>query len=381
MIPKKTYTLEINTTQKCNLNCSYCFEKDKINEANKSEKSSIINIDEVLKFLHNIFSKSSNNNNFYKTHYNHLNISLWGGEPTLNLTGIFNLINTIESKYNNENISYSMYSNGKNINSIIKIIHHINELQRDIHIQISYDGLLSTDRVDFNNNNSNNIVLNNIKTLLNKNYDISLKSTLSMKDLYKIDLIYEEFLELQKEYPNNNLSYSPSIDYINIPKGIDIVLLKDKFISILKKDYKFYKNYGYFVFNWFSKNKLSDDIIRHTICSAGMDMHCINGSEHLMCHGAIYTKDKELLNSDIKTNYIKFREDINLNIDIVCNECIATTCYTCPAINLDINKNYYHNNKTDLCKVYQLFGIIDRKMNSLIYKKDIHEDNIRTKNL
>ena len=52
----RTFNLEINTTKKCNMSCTYCFEKETIKKANIEEKKSIMQPKEIVKFLENKFS-------------------------------------------------------------------------------------------------------------------------------------------------------------------------------------------------------------------------------------------------------------------------------------------------------------------------------------
>ena len=49
----RTFNLEINTTKKCNMSCTYCFEKETIKKANIEEKKSIMQPKEIVKFLEN----------------------------------------------------------------------------------------------------------------------------------------------------------------------------------------------------------------------------------------------------------------------------------------------------------------------------------------
>ena len=81
----RTFNLEINTTKKCNMSCTYCFEKETIKKANIEEKKSIIQPEEIVKFL-------ENNITYLNKTYSSLNVSLWGGEPTLNMDGLSSII-------------------------------------------------------------------------------------------------------------------------------------------------------------------------------------------------------------------------------------------------------------------------------------------------
>ena len=174
--------------------------------------------------------------------------------------------------------------------------------------------------------------------------------------------------------------------------------LLDEFLKIYKNEENFYKEFGYFMFGWFSNYNLrneDDKIIPSKLrktCSAGINIHCIDGNSHHLCHADIYSNNSntnsskssnssnssnsnKLTNTNniynhgksIKNNTIKYRAIMDLEKDEICAKCEATVCFSCPSMNKKITNSLYINQKTILCHVYQIFGLFDKKMNKNIF--------------
>ena len=72
----KLYALEITTTEGCNFNCSYCFERDVAPKVFDDK-----NYDLLIYRVHELL-----NNNWFQAEYEGLKIIFWGGEPTMNMS-------------------------------------------------------------------------------------------------------------------------------------------------------------------------------------------------------------------------------------------------------------------------------------------------------
>ena len=72
----KLYALEITTTEGCNFNCSYCFERDVAPKVFDDK-----NYDLLIKRIHELL-----NNDWFQEEYEGLKIIFWGGEPTMNMS-------------------------------------------------------------------------------------------------------------------------------------------------------------------------------------------------------------------------------------------------------------------------------------------------------
>lgn len=386
----RTFNLEINTTKKCNMSCTYCFEKETIKKANIEEKKSIIQPEEIIKFL-------ENNIKYLNKTYSSLNVSLWGGEPTLNMDGLSSIILILkiqielfkkEGKLSkNFDLIFRIFTNGKNYSNIIKLIDLINSFKLKLEVQISYDGKES----QRGNKLLNSMIYDNIikidEYIKNmNNISLDLKSTLLLEDDFYEK--YLEFIELNKIL-NSKIQFNPTIEYYQ-QKNLDeysqaeINKIKnkilDEFLQIYKSEEQFYKEFGYFMFGWFSNynlrnedNKIIPSKLRKT-CSAGINIHCIDGNKHHMCHADIYqenssenTKSIYDHTDNIKNNTTRHNVIMDLEKDEICAKCEATVCFSCPSINKKITNSLYINQKTILCHVYQIFGLFDKKMNKNIF--------------
>ena len=82
---KGPLTLELTTTALCDLDCTYCFEGQKTNKQ-KLEK-----LDVVIKRIYELLESD-----WVTETYSGLNISFWGGEPTLNPGYVIKIMNEFQ---------------------------------------------------------------------------------------------------------------------------------------------------------------------------------------------------------------------------------------------------------------------------------------------
>lgn len=174
--PINYFTLHL--TEKCNLNCSYCFEKNK-NNTN-------ITLDVLDKFID--FVKKRN----LKT----ISIRLFGGEPLLDLTLLENVLLKLEKDLinNGTNIMYNIFTNGTCINE--KAINLIDKYS--IQVFVSIDGckyIHDMARKDINGHGTYDLIIKNIKKLQEKkSRNITVRTILNPNiDNYSLIDIVETF--------------------------------------------------------------------------------------------------------------------------------------------------------------------------------------------
>jgi len=119
------FTLEITTTALCNMGCTYCFEGAKTNTQRLDDK-----VDVVKKRIYELLDS-----NFLKDNYEMLNLTFWGGEPTLN----GNLIVDIMTEFQHlDKVNFHIYTNGYNRKRLDDILDKVDI--RKLTVQISHDG-------------------------------------------------------------------------------------------------------------------------------------------------------------------------------------------------------------------------------------------------
>lgn len=187
----------------CNLKCKYCF----IGE-NVTSRNSIMSVNTAKKSLYFISKQLSFNKN---DKYEDKEIIFYGGEPLLNFNTMKYVVENIKSVLINNNIRFSLISNGLLINkTIIDFIK-----QNNISITISLDG------PDFDSNR-NRIskhseyiyfeLIEKIKLLITEGVDIGLSITLTEESLHNLD----ELIDFINSNNIKNISFNPLFQTNNI---------------------------------------------------------------------------------------------------------------------------------------------------------------------
>lgn len=365
------FTLEITTTALCNLGCTYCFEGVKTDKRRLDDKVDLVK-QRVREFVES---------DFFNSNYDNLNISFWGGEPTLNGKLIIDVMNEFRG---NDKIGFHIYTNGYNRKRIDDILDAVDT--SNLHIQISYDGKDINDvfRLTHSGKATSTQVVENIEYFARKGVSLSLKSTIplkSMKGLHKTWLDFKKLHERLNGIQNIRVTYSPTIDYVeNIPKE-NLQQLIDNFraemIKIAKEEIEFYNEHGYHLCTWFA----GGDSKQH--CASGAHMHAIDvDGQTYACHGSLYSPNKELMKggtiesdtfvADVEKMSKRYIIPIKTVSD-TCKDCVATTCMICPVTSLDNSKKEdYFDRWTDrwvnnMCGFFKTFGEIDRTVQSYLH--------------
>ncbi|MCL1999398.1 MAG: radical SAM protein [Turicibacter sp.] len=189
----------------CNLNCSYCFERNI-----KNHTAIVANDDKVYNFIQNIVNKVG---------YKNLSLEFTGGEPTLNMKFIENLVCKINSTYTTTlNLRYSMITNGTMLND--EILCFLNE--NLFSIQISLDGDKRShdrERTSLAFGKTYDLITNNISNIL-KNYTnigLKIRINLSKNNCKYIDLLLSDLEKLGwfEEHRDRIAIY---YDFVDVPK-------------------------------------------------------------------------------------------------------------------------------------------------------------------
>jgi uncharacterized protein len=368
------FTLEITTTALCNLGCSYCFEGVKTNTQRLDDK-----VDLVKKRIYEFIESD-----FFINNYDNLNISFWGGEPTLNGKLIIDIMQEFQ-RY--DYIGFHIYTNGYNRKRLDDILDNVDCSK--LHIQISYDGKEINDkfRITHSGKPTSSQVVENIEYFAKKGIGLSLKSTIPLKSMTGLYKTWLDFKDLHQKLnnigKNITVSYAPTIDYVeeipkeNLPELIES--FRKEMLKIAKEEISFYEEHGRHLCTWFN----GSDSKQH--CASGAHMHAIDvDGKSYACHGSLYSPNKELMQgSDIQKN--SFVQDVEKmaksyqipirDMSDTCKGCVATTCMICPVSSLDNSKKEdYFDRWTDrwvnnMCGFFKSFGEIDRTVQKHLMQK------------
>jgi sulfatase maturation enzyme AslB (radical SAM superfamily) len=131
-IEKGVYGLEITTTQACNFQCSYCFER------NHQPEEQLLDARLIIKRVNQLLEAE-----WFRKQYSGIKLILWGGEPTMNMPLCKTLM---EAFRKNERIAFFLYTNGSTIDNLMPTLRRLKEQpfvkegMSKVTIQVSYDG-------------------------------------------------------------------------------------------------------------------------------------------------------------------------------------------------------------------------------------------------
>lgn len=362
-------TIELTTSALCDLDCTYCFEGAKTNANRLDDLDKLILRIRQLKEL-----------DWYKKNYDSMNISFWGGEPTLNVNYIIRIMHEFDA---DADVHFHIYSNGYNRKNWQKLLENINPSKLDV--QISYDGRGINDMFRLTNNGKStaDMVLNNFEWLTTAGLkSLWFKSTLPGKaipNLYRTWLEFEELHEKYKDTENVRVAFAPTLDYTMGPNSHEdkkLGVFKEQMMMIAKKEIDFYKKYGRHLCSWFGTGD------EKVTCSAGLNMVAVDvdGSTYA-CHGALYSPGKENMKSStiFDESFIEDIQKFNNSFEKtvteknpICEQCVATMCMICPVASYEMSEETEFFSKwgdkqiNGLCDFYQTFGRIDRTIQNYL---------------
>jgi radical SAM protein with 4Fe4S-binding SPASM domain len=252
------YTIDIKITNKCNLSCSYCSDKE-----NRSNET-LSDVDGVENFIDSCVNMSGSQLK---------KIILWGGEPTSEPEITNRLLRFCSSR----NLETTIVTNGVSIDSILETAKECNTT-----IQVSYDGIGSNHK-----RGSTDKVLETFTKLDDYGVNYNVKSTIPPYDFFKLSENYFNFKYLQTKH-KGNFSFKPTIDYINkiVPEHLpELLEILDRQLDIIIKDRETDKNT--IGFSWLTER------VKYN-CGAGRGMIGIDTDGRIYpCHVGFYIKEKD----------------------------------------------------------------------------------------
>lgn len=205
---KESYTISISITSTCNLCCSYCFEKEQIN--NKlTYKLSEEMLDNIFEYIRNY-------------HYNNkIILELYGGEPLMEENR--NLIIKILEYCNKENISkIVIISNGTYLDKYASILSNYKNI--NFVIQVTIDGsreIHNSRRCNILGKGYYDRIISNIKMLLNyKNIKFQIRTNVDKNNLFDIEKLYNDLEKNLYEF-DNWMCYATPVSGIEKENSVD----------------------------------------------------------------------------------------------------------------------------------------------------------------
>ena len=366
-IEKGVYGLEITTTQACNFQCSYCFERDHLPEER------LLDARLIVKRVKQLLDAE-----WFQKQYSGIKLILWGGEPTMNMPLCKTLMEVFRK---DERIAFFVYTNGSTIDNLMPTLMRLKKqpfIKKGISkvtIQVSYDGnpLHDLNRKDKKGQATSRIVLHAIKQLHKCGIDYGLKATLTWSDYKYITETWDDFEVLHKMY-GPKIKYALTMDYYNVEFSKYKSEIEQKLIEIAQREIKFFKKHRYLLSNIFRSNK--------AFCATGKSMSCVDTNGDVYnCHGAIYSKcsdefkyanifDKNFINNIQKANSLY--KDNHIEPE-ECKECVAGACLRCNVKKFEesekethLDRWYDYPAQRDLCRYYQLVGKVGAAVESII---------------
>lgn len=296
-------------TEQCNMKCTYCYNSS-------SDKKDSLSERDVKKTLDYIFKYNKNKKN----------ITLYGGEPTLNLKIINYIIEYIERK--KESVSFILSTNLLELNeSLIESIKKMISLG-DLNISISVDGIMEIHdlyRKDEKGNGTYNKIMNNILKLsieINLFKEINnIKNDFSITQLTMINHFNVGYLKniVETFFKNTFITdmnlYLPNYN----GKKSNIFLTEDDFRFIFTIEEYLYKKYttkhsdlDKMFSNIGTKNKGIDITYHKSMCSTNRDSLAIRSNGDIAFCYAFY---KQRLYSKHDFNVKNLINSLNITMD------------------------------------------------------------------
>lgn len=365
---------QISITQKCNLKCTYCYEKNK----NYKDFMDIERIKDVCDFIINDFRSRKKNNQS-------LGVNITGGEPLLHFEKVQFLITYIEDLAKNNllpNVHFEISTNATLFNEEnLKFLNRNN-----ISLFIGVDGLEESQnlsRKTIKNKGSFDLVCKKIKLLLSMKKiqfeNIILNMVVTPENVKYMSKNYKFLLHLSQE---REISINPALEENWTKKTIK------KYQKELRKVNKEYSkllvkkngNYSFLLVDKQANLILANNHKPYTMsaCGAGRDSITITtNGEIIPCGGFLYaSEESELLTIGSITSPIDekkisaFRDSINFDLK-TCLKCafLYKCIYYCPANNLkttgDMNKTSF-----SICEINKANIIETEFFLNHLYKKN-----------
>lgn len=334
-------------TDKCTMRCHYCFEHQR--DTTKDKMMSLDVLNETLKLI-------SNSNT------EHLDVQLFGGEPTMNIPALYRICEWLESSdIKPHQIHIEMQSNLFNItDEHITLLKRMNDAKNvcKMYLVTSLDGIKEANihRVDSSGNNTFDVVMSNIYRIRESipNIYIGVHTVYSNENIKYLAQNIDFFIKLKKDgiidqiggnwVDPNTSGFDISEESINIaceqywnhiqPKYNDLSLEDINMILLMRLDI--------LVGEMNNKERKGD------ICGAGTKtLAVMSNGDIVPCHRYIEKHVKNINHPIVIANVLnlgKFNDEVtkiyppladNLTCSgIECSKCkLLPYCKTCVAAN------------------------------------------------
>lgn len=345
--PKSVY---IFTTNRCNLDCKYCYEKNRVGDMTPETMKATID------FLISHFNKENQVRPF-----ENLSFTFFGGEPLLNFEVVKYGLEYIREKADEMDFKAGTHilTNGTILtDEMIKFFKSIRPYNNfNWHIQVSLDGCEEThnaNRIFHNGEGSYNKILKNIKIYQEIFPSVGVRQTITpdnVKSLYK-DFV--AMIELGVKYTN----FTPIVEGDWNDEAINI------FVSELKKCIDYYYNNDkkqYFNLIHQSVERLiNPGFNRERGCRAGLDFIGVSFDGKIYpCHRFVaYSNIKDYCIGDVFSGLNvegdRFKEiECMRKFKVECNDCKVFSCNRCFATNMMLMKDPKELPTNGYCKMNQ----------------------------
>lgn len=377
-INKPIFNFEVTPTEACNCCCSYCFEPTQLLQPTPARitRNSIKVIQALL------------DNHEFQAAFKGVNLTFWGGEPTLNVQNVMSYINAFGAK---TNVYWHIYTNGTRQEELERIVTQFEKYRavNRLSVQISYDGNPVHDlRRCFKNSDepTSYYALATARRLVARGVRVSFKATITPPDFHLLPRAWDSYRDLCLEFnsqrkPNDYIQYCPTIDQAHDYDQDFSEDFKAALAEVCAKELEFFKKNKYYVMSWFGS-------FAHQ-CSRGRSMVCMNTVGTLYtCHGVQYflgdgkrsNLQDELITSTLGIEPEQVVESIlkksasddhnkYRKLPEECVNCIATHCALCNACSASLSEAdspeerwYDRSVQKHLCKYYKIFGAYDKAL-------------------
>lgn len=329
-------------TEKCNLRCNYCYQGN-------SKIDSFLTRKNLIKSLEYIVENNQIGDS--------IDIVFLGGEPLLNHRALYGAVNIIKTdcRWKKERVSFQITTNGILLNEQRTDFLHQNKFK----ISISIDGDREThnlNRISMSNKDVYDIILNNMKNMIERNIDFSVRMTLTANNVHLLYHNVEYFIDLGVKEIHigvNQLDNWSQEQLEKLDKQLDI--LDNYYLqNIVDKEDYLIDIYDY---------KIATFLLKKTpqYCSAGSNSHIIINSKGEI-YPCGYVTNNEVWNIGSVDTFLerkKFIETVKRNIKehSDCHECeLAFTCSgaKCGFLNFVLTGKLNQNGKIT-CQLEKIF--------------------------
>lgn len=367
-------------TDKCNMNCTYCYEANKQITCEPMTKEFG---KEIVEFL--IGQARMGNTN-------KISITYFGGEPTLNVDVMSSIFDYAVTRTERENMNLEIYliTNGTTPLSgeYFDFIKKWRDSKIPVQIQLSLDGTPEANdknRLMPDGSGSSSIVEKNIKSYkscFGENFvnSLSIHSTISLESLPYLFDSYKYFVET---LGIPNITFMPVHEENWMTTRGDKQLYNDQLMDI--SDYiikKTKETNDYTLVNCFNITSKCNETSKDKPCGAGVNFCAIDSKGDIYpCHrfrsADLTTKIGNIFDDIDKINqnrlpYLEYHSD-NMIGKYSCADCDNSGCYKCIAANYQYNENMLFCFPKH-CEMQLVNQKINRYINSILRKDESSYD-------